>query len=292
MHAYNITAILVIFNKLPSKEDINKIFDSGVNNICLVNNNVEFSEDKFLKLHENIYFLNNENRGGLAGAYNKALDCIHKNITSSSHIVFLDDDSDFTSLQNFIDSKYTQKFLTSNERMVMSPRYVDTATQMLGRCVELKRFYYVVFSPTKKEPVKVSFVINSFSIWPIKVISEIGKFDTKLGIDHVDTDFCMRAKALNIPIYINNEIKFNHTIGNRIYYRFLWLKLQSSGHHSYRKELIIRNTRILMFRYGFKEMSFLLLCIVRIAYEYMSVMFAEKNKIKKIFFMTKGFFTN
>ena len=102
----------------------------------------------------------------------------------------------------------------------------------------------------------------------------------------------MRAKALNVPIYINNEIKFNHTIGNRIYYRFLWLNLQSSGHHPYRKELIIRNTRILMFRYGFKEMSFLFLCVVRIAYEYMSVIFAEKNKVKKIFFMTKGFFTN
>ena len=292
MSKYILTSILVTYNKLPSKEVIKKILDSGVNNICLVNNNKEFNKENYLDSLDNIYFLNNENLGGLAGAYNKALDYIYKNISDSTHIVFLDDDSDFSALQKFVNSKFTQKFLINHERMVMSPRYIETATQMLGRCVRLKKFHYKVFSPTKKEPVRVSFVINSFSIWPVNVISEIGKFDTKLGIDHVDTDFCMRAKALNVPIYINNEIKFNHTIGNRIYYRFLWLHLQSSGHHPYRKELIIRNTRILMFRYGFKEMSFLFLCVVRIAYEYMSVIFAEKNKVKKIFFMTKGFFKN
>ena len=292
MLKYELTAILVSFNKLPSKEDIEKIFNGGINNICVVNNNINFSEESFLSSHNNIYFLQNKNIGGLAGAYNKALDFVYENIKSSTHIVFLDDDSDFIALKKFIDSQHTQKFLNNNERMVMSPRYIETATQMLGRCVELRRFYYKVFLPTKKNLVKVSFVINSFSIWPIKVISEIGEFDTRLGIDYIDTDFCMRAKALNIPIYINNEIKFNHTIGKRIFYKFLWLDLQSSGHHYFRKEIIIRNTRILIFRYGFKEIGFLFLCIVRICYEYLSVLVAEKNKIKKIFFMTKGLFTN
>ena len=69
---------MVTFNKLTSKEVIKKILDSGVNNICLVNNNKEFNKENYLDSLDNIYFLNNENLGGLAGAYNKALDYIYK----------------------------------------------------------------------------------------------------------------------------------------------------------------------------------------------------------------------
>ena len=55
MSKYILTSILVTYNKLPSKEVIKKILDSGVNNICLVNNK-EFNKENYLDSLDNIYF--------------------------------------------------------------------------------------------------------------------------------------------------------------------------------------------------------------------------------------------
>ena len=76
------------------------------------------------------------------------------------------------------------------------------------------------YSPTNPSLINVSFIINSFSIWPKKTILKIGNYDEKLAIDHIDTDYCMRASKLGIPIFINNAVTFEHTIGNRVAYNF------------------------------------------------------------------------
>lgn len=290
MKKYDVVGILVVFNKIPSIDQISGILSSGITSICLVNNNPNYSEDEFSWVNScnNVLLINNNNIGGLAGAYNKALNYIDKELKSSTHIIFLDDDSNFTALKNYISSGFTQKFLLNNENLVMGPRYIESATGLLGRCVRLSRFWFKVSSPLEKSLVRVSFIINSFSIWPRTIISQIGRFDESLSIDHIDTDFCMKARLLNIPIYINNSIIFEHSIGERVPYKFLWFNLQSSGHSAERKALIVRNTRILIFRYGFSNIGFLGLCVTRLIYEFISVIFAEKNKLKKLLFMVKG----
>ena len=286
----NISAILVIFNKLPNQKNISKILESGISNLLVINNNPEYksSDFSFLKDIRNTVFLDNKNTHGLAGAYNKAIKFYKDNLIECSHILFLDDDSDFESLKLFLESNLTQEILKSDKGAVIGPRYIESATGIYGKCVKLTSLWFKVTSPTNPGLIKVSFIINSFSIWPKETILKIGNYDEKLAIDHIDTDYCMRAAQLDIPIFINNSVTFEHTIGNRVAYNFLGFKLQSSGHNVKRKSLIIRNTRILMFRYGLKNPGFFALCFVRLIYEFVSVIIAEKSKLKKIFFMFKA----
>ena len=123
---------------------------------------------------------------------------------------------------------------------MIGPRYIESATGIYGKCVKLSTLWFRITSPTNPSLINVSFIINSFSIWPKKTILKIGNYDEKLAIDHIDTDYCMRASKLGIPIFINNAVTFEHTIGNRVAYNFLGFKLQSSGHNVRRKSLIIK----------------------------------------------------
>ena len=285
-----ISAVLVIFNKLPDRKNISKILESGISNLLVINNNPDYKSSDFLFLNDirNTSFIDNKNINGLAGAYNKAIKFYKDNKIECSHILFLDDDSNFESLKLFLESNLTQEILSSDKEAVIGPRYIESATGIYGKCVKLTRLCFKVTSPTNPDLIKVSFIINSFSIWPKETILKIGNYDEKLKIDHVDTDYCMRANQLGIPIFINNAVTFEHTIGNRVAYNFLGFKLQSSGHNIERKSLIIKNTRILMFRYGLKNPGFFALCVVRLIYEFVSVMIAEESKFKKISFMFKA----
>lgn len=288
----SITGILVSFNKIPDQESISNILSCGLSSLLVINNNPKFTSSNFSSLNsaKNIFVINNYNVGGLAGAYNKAIQFLKDSKIESSHILFLDDDSDFKSLRSYIESDLTQKILKCETEAVIGPRYIESATGILGKCVKLTRFWFKISSPIKPSLIPVSFIINSFSIWQKDTIFNIGDYDERLAIDHVDTDYCMRANKLGIPIFINNSVTFEHTIGERVSFNFLGFKLQSSGHNIMRKSLIVKNTRILIFRYGFDNPGFLALCFLRLIYEFMSVLIAERSKTKKIYFMLKGLF--
>lgn len=287
----SLVGILVIFDNFPTRDSLQQIISSGISKICLVNN----CEDKRLNtedfkdlINKEIFIVNNFNKGGLAGAYNKAKIFISENLKETTHILYLDDDSQFLDLKAFLQNRLTKKEILNRDYLILGPRYRDSRTKMLGRLVLLSRFWFKVFSPSKSGIYETSFIINSFSIWSKKALDKIGDHDESLAIDHIDTDFCMRARKLNIPIMVNNNVTFEHTIGKRVQYSFLGFKLQSSGHSFARRKLIARNTRILMFRYGLRDIGFFFLCATRILYEFFSVLVAEKQKSKKVYAMLVG----
>jgi GT2 family glycosyltransferase len=41
---------------------------------------------------------------------------------------------------------------------------------------------------------EVAFVINSMAIWRFEALAQIGRFNELLAIDHIDTDYCLRAR--------------------------------------------------------------------------------------------------
>ena len=230
----------------------------------------------------------NNNEGGLAGAYNSALSWIYENKKETSHVIFIDDDTDPTSLAEFLASDYTITEISRQDVAAVAPAYVERETGLRAAHIRLNHLTYKVLPRDLKTPTQVSFLINSMSLWRLDVIREIGLYSTTLKVDHVDTDYCIRAAIKGFKLIINPHISFTHSIGKRKKYKFLGKTLQSGGHNSTRREMIGRNTVILGRKYATNFPSFAMLCLARLTYEILGILMAEKDKANKIKALIKG----
>jgi hypothetical protein len=81
------------------------------------------------------------NRGGLAGAYNTALDRLRaQHAGLIDQVVFLDDDSDPAPLNTFLRDPLVGQRLQDVRTAAVAPAYRDRATGLRGKYIELGRF--------------------------------------------------------------------------------------------------------------------------------------------------------
>lgn len=234
--------------------------------------------------------LRNANEGGLAGAYNAALLWVGKFQPAATHVLFLDDDTDANSLESFLLSPATLFAAHSADVAAVSPAYVDRQTGLRGAHIRLGHWSFTVVPREHENPIAVSFLINSMSLWKLAAMREIGDYSTQLAIDHVDTDYCLRASLKGFRLILNPEVRFLHSIGQRRQYRFLGRTLQSGGHSPQRREMIARNTVLLGKHYIRHRPSFGLLCLIRIAYEALGIVMIEQDKRRKLLAVVRGVF--
>lgn len=231
---------------------------------------------------KNLSIISNLNKGGLAGAYNLAISQIDNCISDATHILFLDDDTDVESLPVFLESEITLEYANKPMVAAIAPSYVDSRTGMSGRYIHLNKFSFRMSERELSNPLEVSFLINSMSLWRLSAIKEIGLYSQKLGVDHIDTDYCLRAKLKNFSLILNPSIKFIHSIGKREKYKFFGLEMQSGGHNRFRRKMISRNTFILAKHYFKYFPSFSVLCFLRILYEVLGIVLVESDKLGKL----------
>lgn len=281
--------ILVVYD-----QTINPVFNiskltSTLRSLIIVDNTVDGDPmlEKFLQIPETKIIIN-KNEGGLAGAYNRALGWIEKNRPEATHVVFIDDDTDSTNLGEFLASDHTLAEISRQDVAAVAPAYVERETGLRAAHIQLNRLTYKVLPRELKAPTQVSFIINSMSLWRLDVIREIGLYSTILKVDHIDTDYCIRAAKNGFRLIVNPHISFTHSIGKRKKYKFLGKTLQSGGHNPTRREMIGKNTAILGRNYAAKLPSFALLCLARLMYEIIGILIAEKDKAKKIKALIKG----
>lgn len=96
--------------------------------------------------------------------------------------------------------------------------------------------------------VEIDFAISSGSLIPMKSVSEIGPMDEGLFIDHVDTEWCLRAQDKGYKIWGVSSAHMIHTLGdNRT---LIWLLRWRSVpyHSSFRYYYILRNSILLQKR--------------------------------------------
>ena len=235
-----------------------------------------------------ITLIGNRNQGGLAGAYNAALERIATDRPHVTHVLFLDDDSETDALAVFLQSDATVTALARRDVAAVAPIYVERATGLSGAHIQLSRFTFKVLPRTLSEATDVTFLINSMSLWKIGALRAIGTYDSKLQVDHVDTDYCLRAKALGFRLVLNPTVCFRHSIGVRQQYRLCGLILQSGGHDAVRRRMIGRNTVLLAKRYGKRFPSFVVLSMARLCYEFLGIVLVETDRWPKVHALIQG----
>jgi len=126
-------------------------------------------------------------------------------------VLFLDQDSlaDGECLQRLIDS------LERDRAMVVGPRVVDESSGVELPAIRLG----FAGTPTavcvadRTRPQKVDVLISSGTLATRQALAIVGPMDEDLFIDFVDTEWCLRCRARNVPIEVIPSAVMRHSIG-------------------------------------------------------------------------------
>lgn len=272
--------VIVWYN--PTQDQVNNTFKlSNIDDlkVCVVDNSKEKYVDARLESKlETISYVHNGNEGGIAGAFNRGIESFLEDESISLYFT-MDQDSDFQ-------SSYYQEmsaFMVKNNAAIACPNFYDRNSKTYGTFVSLTPYFYKIV----KDGTSV-FCISSGMGISAEAWKDVGPFDEDLIIDHVDTDFCLKAYSKRIEIKVNYEQCLNHAIGEREKHYFLGVCFKPN-HHSYvRKYYIVRNGTYLAFKYFGITKGYFNLNILRVIHEVACVVLYEKDKLRKLRFMAQG----
>ena len=196
---------------------------------------------------------------GLSQAFNRGIALAGEQ--GASHVLLLDQDSIVGSgmiaalLRGLTpDAATLQALGRDRPPITVGPWYVD---ELSGRrsVVLRSKTLMVGYIPTPVEPklrMPTEMLISSGSLVPVSAFAELGPLDAELFIDHVDTDWALRAHQAGHWLAIIPDANMTHRLGDRVlrlwwgrvrllpvhspirlYYTFrnsLWLYVRPQGH--------------------------------------------------------------
>ncbi|HEY4772854.1 MAG TPA: glycosyltransferase family 2 protein [Steroidobacteraceae bacterium] len=93
---------------------------------------------------------------------------------------------------------------------------------------------------------EVETVITSGSMLSLSAYRHIGPFREDFFIDHVDTEYCARARARGYRVVRTLRPLMTHSIGRPTQHRLLWMKKWTSNHSADRRYYITRNHTVML----------------------------------------------
>lgn len=104
----------------------------------------------------------------------------------------------------------------------VGPRYIDPRTREMSSFVRFGRIRYKKCRCTgDTEILNTDFLISSGSLIPVSALIAIGVMDERLFLDHVDTEWFLRARGLGFCVLGVCGAKMEHYLGDTV--RKMWL---------------------------------------------------------------------
>ena len=97
---------------------------------------------------------------------------------------------------------------------------------------------------------EVASVITSGSLIPLKAHAAVGAFREDFFIDHVDTEYCFRARAKGYRVIRTRRPIMSHPIGAISRHKVLWMKKWTFNHAADRRYYIARNDTVMLREFG------------------------------------------
>jgi rhamnosyltransferase len=186
-----------------------------------------------------------ENNMGVASGFNKGIELAKKD--NYRFLLLLDQDS--VAPKNMVYC-YMEAFEYLSKQFkaiaAIGPRYENIRTKRKSKFVKFGWFRNIYNSGSDSQTiVPTDCLISSGSFFPLGVFSDIGKFDEKLFIDHVDTEWCQRALYHGYRIFGLWDVVMEHSLGE--WTLNLWfLRWHSQPmHQPFRLYYIARNSILL-----------------------------------------------
>jgi len=212
--------------------------------LCVVDNTPEAGDWHGTLVEAGIAVLHNGNRGGIAGAFNRGI--AELGARGAELFFLLDQDSVLP--PGYFDDM-CKAATSAGERaegaaFLIGPLVHDTNLDALipQFGLEGKRVYQFDLRKPFTEPlVRCAFMISSGSLISRAAWTKIGRFDERYVIDHVDTDYCMRALRSDVPLYLNPAVVLRHQIGDLQARSLFGWKIHVINYPAARRYYITRN---------------------------------------------------
>jgi rhamnosyltransferase len=159
-------------------------------------------------LPANVTILKQDNNFGLGAAYNVAARWARER--GATHLLLLDQDS--VPAPGMV-AKLITVFTRPSRTAAVGGLWRDSRTGQEGFFLQRSAWGTRRYRPSPGEIVSVDFLISSGSLIALDALADIGSFDEALFIEHVDTDWTLRARAKGYQLYGVADARLEHRFG-------------------------------------------------------------------------------
>lgn len=154
-----------------------------------------------------------QTNAGIAVAHNRGIEFARE--LKVSHVLLMDQDSvaqaDMVEHLLLAHHQLSQQFSVS----AVGPRFAPTDRTFRPYFVQLGWFFFnKVYCEGCTQPVPTDFLISSGSLMSIEAIDVIGNMDEELFIDHVDTEWFLRAASKGYLSFGVCDSTMRHALGS------------------------------------------------------------------------------
>ena len=224
--------------------------------------------------------LANANQGGIGGAFNVGMR--HMCRRDVSAVVLLDQDSVlppgfFEAITRACDNMRSADY-------IVAPRIFDIHA---GRCIPAFTFMRTrlrtrrVDACASETMLACNFLVSSGSAVSIAAYERVGPFREDYVVDHVDSDYCLRAFASGVSLAMTCLTTMQHSIGRATVHRLFGLPLLATNHPASRRYYFARNAVDLTRRHARRLPSVAVVNLLTL-YQGVAVLLFERDKLDKI----------
>ncbi|HQS29787.1 MAG: hypothetical protein B7Y07_10010 [Halothiobacillus sp. 24-54-40] len=287
-----IFAIIVTYN--PSLESLRcnlSRIAHQVDSVAIFDNN---SDNRFDIAQLSNDYLNcscevfNDNRG-LGFAINSGIN--NARALGAKYILLADQDSSFRpNSVLLLASRFSRSPKDGLKIAAVGPRFIDAHKGGISEHVKFELTRIGRVSCNENQPfVATDFLITSGSLIPMTVLDEVGPMDESLFIDHIDTEWCLRAKSKGYELLGDCEALMEHDLGE--YRKRIWFLRwrEVPVHKPFRYYYIFRNS-VLLYRRAYIPWAWKRIDMIRLVQIVGFTVIFGPQRFQKIRMMLQGVF--
>ncbi len=279
---HNICAVIVTYQPDSGLEKrLNRIVKL-VDRVIVIDNHSEDStavKIRRLSLEMKITLLLNRNNRGIATALNQGVK-IALELGYNWALLF---DQDSNPKENIVENlaDVFMKFPEKEKLALIGSNYYDSNSGMK------------LYTPGDKidtDWIEQKTVITSGTLLQLNFHKDIGRFRDEFFIDHVDHEYCLKARARGYRIILTRKPLMTHSLGEATVHKVLGRSITISNHSAFRHYYMMRNHIVLSKEYLFQEPSWVITTLFwRLIANILIIPF-EKNTSTKIKYCFIGLF--
>jgi len=231
-----------------------------------------------------------EENSGIAHAQNVAINHIIDTRSNSRYILLLDHDS-------IPDSGMVSTLEETFEALVAQGKSVAAVGPVLydprdDKHLDFHKTRYGIWGKIRvaevddaSPVVEVDSLNSSGTLLATGVYRETGGFDDSLFIDHVETDWCFRARHSGYRLFATTQARLTHHMGDDVCFYWLFGRRRMPYRSPFRHYYIVRNS-ILLQRRGYVPMSWKFSNILKLLFTtlYFGYYYQDSRKQRKQIF--------
>lgn len=131
-------------------------------------------------------------------------------------------------------------------------------------------------------------VITSGSLVSLEILSQIGPFRDEFFIDHVDDEYCFRARKNGFKVVMTRAPLMKHAIGTRRRHRLPGHTAETSNHAPLRRYYMSRNYVVMAREYLFREPGWVLWKLYKLFKSVILIAAFERDRATKLRHILRG----